>query len=95
MCVSIGELSLATVNNMPLVASMLFMVFNPCAMDQERLLTQDEVAEMLRVSPSTLINWRREGTLNGPPFVRVGRLIRYKVAEVQAWLNAQSNAPAA
>lgn len=50
---------------------------------------------MLRVSPSTLINWRREGTLNGPPFVRVGRLIRYKVAEVQAWLNAQSNAPAA
>lgn len=48
-----------------------------------RLMTPKEVAGLLRVSKSTLKNWRRFG--GGPPFQLVGRQVRYELADVQDW----------
>jgi hypothetical protein len=43
-------------------------------------LTEGEVAERLRVSPKTLRNWRSVG--QGPAFLRIERLIRYRLRDV-------------
>ena len=53
----------------------------------DRLLTQDEVAEKLQVSKSTLRNWR--ASKKGPPIVLIGQQIRYRPEDVTAWINAQ------
>lgn len=50
----------------------------------DTLFTPTEVSAYLNVPPGTLANWRYQGT--GPPFIRVGRLVRYRGREVSAWL---------
>ncbi|MFV0633470.1 helix-turn-helix transcriptional regulator [Demequina sp.] len=48
------------------------------------------VAEMTGISEKTLANWRSLGV--GPKFVRLGKVhgrIVYRVADVEAWLDAQ------
>jgi excisionase family DNA binding protein len=54
------------------------------------LLTEAEVAEMLRVSQRTVRRWRNEGS--GPPALRVGRRIRYRRSAVEAWLDRRGQA---
>ncbi|HZQ80071.1 MAG TPA: helix-turn-helix domain-containing protein [Acidimicrobiia bacterium] len=49
-----------------------------------RLLRVEEVAEILSVPVKTLYQWRYKGT--GPVGVRVGRHLRYRVADVEAWV---------
>ncbi len=39
------------------------------------LLTTNELAALLKIKPATLIDWRLDR--RGPPFVRVGRAVRY------------------
>ena len=57
-------------------------------------LTETEVAEMLRCTKAALRKWRREG--RGPRFIRVGRLIRYRLADVDQFLESNaSSSPAA
>lgn len=53
-----------------------------------KLLNTRQASEVLGLSPSSLEHWR---TLKkGPPFVRVGtRCIRYRVDDLDAWLNEQ------
>lgn len=54
----------------------------------ERLLTPDEVCELLGVSPSTLSVLRRE---HGLPAVHIGyRTWRYRESEVQTWLGERT-----
>lgn len=53
----------------------------------ERMMRETEVAERLGCSTRTLQGWRWRG--GGPPFVRVGRAVRYDPAELRAWLDAQ------
>ena len=55
-----------------------------------QLLTQDQVAEWLQVSPATLKTWRTRG--GGPPAVKIGSVVRYDQAEVAAWLRARAEA---
>jgi excisionase family DNA binding protein len=50
----------------------------------DKLLTQQQLADELRVSLRTLERWRQQGT--GPAFIRVGRSPRYRRADVDAWL---------
>jgi excisionase family DNA binding protein len=49
------------------------------------LLSEDQAAELLGVKPQTLSLWRSAGRYD-LPFVRVGRLIRYRLADLEAWL---------
>jgi excisionase family DNA binding protein len=50
----------------------------------EALMTEQELAEYVRVSLRTVRKWRAEGT--GPPYLRAGRQIRYRKRDVDAWL---------
>ena len=54
------------------------------------LLTLQEVAELLDVSPNTIYYWRYQGT--GPKGHRVGRRIRYKRSDIVEWLEARCDA---
>ena len=49
----------------------------------ERLLTAEEVAELLAVP----VSWVRESTRSGAmPHVRLGRYVRFDLANVEAWI---------
>jgi hypothetical protein len=60
---------------------------NPAGvLNEARLLTEDAVAEQFGCSVALLRKWRRVG--GGPAFCRVGRLIRYKEADLVAFIEA-------
>jgi excisionase family DNA binding protein len=46
-------------------------------------LTQRELAELLRLPERTLEDWRLTNT--GPPYLKLGRHVRYDVQDVLAW----------
>ena len=46
--------------------------------------TTDDLAERLIVPAKTVRHWRLTGT--GPPAYKFGRHVRYKTADVDAWL---------
>ena len=48
------------------------------------LLTQRRLAGRLGVTRRTLERWRTEGI--GPPFVKIGRGVRYDENDLSAWL---------
>ncbi len=52
--------------------------------DGEALLTVEEVANFLRVPVATLYAWRHKHV--GPPALRIGRHLRYRVSDVHRWL---------
>jgi len=54
---------------------------------KDELLTARGLAAELKVGMRTLKRWRRTGT--GPPFVRLGRTVRYRRSDVDAWLKQQ------
>lgn len=53
-----------------------------------RLSTEREEAARLRLSMRTLQAWRTKG--GGPPFIKLGKAVRYNPAEVDAWLAGQA-----
>ena len=53
-------------------------------MEVEVLLTPSQVATMLQVSVKTLYNMKYKG--QGPDTVKIGRLTRYRSADIDAWL---------
>jgi excisionase family DNA binding protein len=48
------------------------------------LLTQREAAALLHLSERTLERFRVSGT--GPRFVRLGRSVRYRLADIEAFI---------
>jgi excisionase family DNA binding protein len=52
----------------------------------ERLATPEEVASYLQVPVKTLYTWRYKGA--GPRAHRVGRHLRYRWQDVEAWLTS-------
>jgi len=59
--------------------------------DPSALVTETDAARFLSVSIRTLQAWRVRGL--GPPFVRVGRAIRYQRNALIAWTNANTVTP--
>lgn len=51
----------------------------------EKLLSVEELAELLGVPRATLYRWRYVGS--GPPGITVGRHVRYRPADVERWLD--------
>ena len=47
-----------------------------------------EAARILGVHPNTLCKWRIQG--KGPPFVKIGGRIRYRLSEVSAWADQRT-----
>lgn len=54
------------------------------------LLTIDEVAAVLRVPVDTVYEWRR--TRKGPPAFKVGKHLRWRNHDVDAWIAEQAAA---
>jgi excisionase family DNA binding protein len=55
----------------------------------DRLMTMAEVSELLGIPVSTLYGWRHRG--EGPAGYRIGRRVRYRRAEVEAWIEARAD----
>jgi hypothetical protein len=51
----------------------------------KQLLTVDEVAQILRVAPSTLAEWRRTGDPD-LPFIKINGRIRYRSEDIDSFL---------
>jgi hypothetical protein len=57
-----------------------------------RMFTEEEVSDLLRVSLSQLRKWRMKkhrGNAQGPPFKKIGRLVRYPGPALQAYINGE------
>jgi len=52
----------------------------------DRLWSVQDVAEYLDVPVQTVYHWRSVGT--GPPGRRVGKRLRYRPADVRAWVES-------
>jgi excisionase family DNA binding protein len=50
-------------------------------------MTIDEVAEYTQLPKNTLYKMRSQG--NGPRAARLGKHLRYRSSDVDAWINAQ------
>jgi excisionase family DNA binding protein len=55
-----------------------------------KFLTTDQAAELLTVSASTLEVWRYRRT--GPRFVKIGRSVRYRQSDVEAFIEERVRA---
>ena len=58
---------------------------------EDTLLKEKEAAKILAVSVRTLQAWRTNNS--GPPFVRLGRAIRYRLRVLMEWLNSNTCPP--
>jgi excisionase family DNA binding protein len=54
----------------------------------DELWAPSKLASYLGVPVATLYSWRYMG--NGPRSIKVGRHLRYRAADVERWLDAQS-----
>lgn len=52
------------------------------------ILRTPEAAAYLNVQPTTLEQWRWNG--RGPTFVKIGRSVRYRQADLDAFLSARA-----
>ena len=55
----------------------------------DRLLSPTELAGYLAVPVQTIYQWRHRG--EGPPGYRIGRHVRYRWPDIQAWLKDQAD----
>ncbi|MFO1434559.1 MAG: helix-turn-helix domain-containing protein [Candidatus Competibacteraceae bacterium] len=75
---------------MPRIASAtkLSLPASPGKAGATPLLTIEEVAELIGVHSSTLRAWRRKGI--GPAYIKGPRIVRYSMAAVQQWIEANT-----
>ncbi len=55
------------------------------------LLKPVEVSAWLKVTQGTMANWRSMG--DGPPYIKVGSLARYRREDVETWLAGRIQTP--
>jgi len=51
------------------------------------LIRSKDVPSYIGVAAQTLARWRHEGS--GPMFVKLGRLVFYRAADLRTWITAQ------
>ena len=52
------------------------------------LIDEKQLCAELGISSVTATKWRAKAA--GPPFIKVGRLVRYRRADVEAWLASRT-----
>lgn len=55
--------------------------------EKQKMLTTQQVLDRYGIHRNTLYKWRKWGL----PHIRVGKIIRYEVAEVDEWLEKFKN----
>jgi excisionase family DNA binding protein len=58
--------------------------------DPGRLMTLNEVSDLLGIPVATLYRWRHRG--EGPPGYRIGRHVRYRRAAIEEWIESRADA---
>jgi predicted DNA-binding transcriptional regulator AlpA len=60
---------------------------------QNKLLTSEEAAPLVGVTPGTLQVWR---STNRYPlkYIKAGRLVRYRIEDIQAFIESRTISPA-
>jgi predicted DNA-binding transcriptional regulator AlpA len=53
----------------------------------EPMESLDWLSDLIRIPPRSIYNWRLRG--EGPPAYRVGRHLRFRPSEVEAWLDSR------
>ena len=62
--------------------------------DVNTFISPEELAELLHVPLGSVYRWRSSG--GGPRAAKVGRHVRYRMADIQAWLEERTEpSPAA
>lgn len=54
-------------------------------------LDEQQVCAVLKIARSTIQQWRQRG--EGPPYVKLGFRVRYRRADLDAWLAARTVRP--
>ena len=52
------------------------------------LLSNNEAARLLGIKPETLAVWRSEQRYE-IPYIKVGRCVRYRLSDLEDWLNTR------
>ncbi len=58
-------------------------------LDRPKLLNEREAADYIGLKPSTLTTWRSTGRYD-LPFIKAGRLVRYRVTDLDRFLEART-----
>lgn len=54
----------------------------------DEMLYPAQVADALKITPKTLEQWRWRG--EGPRFFKLGRMVRYRRSDLEAWLSVRA-----
>lgn len=54
----------------------------------DEYLDERRLCALLGISSVTATKWRAKA--KGPPFIKVGRLVRYRRSDIDAWLRANT-----
>ena len=67
------------------------------ANDSRQLLTEEQAAKILQISPFTLLRLRVHGLKGrtGPAWVKMGKSVRYRLSDLDAWIEKQVVRPGA
>ena len=57
--------------------------------DGDRLITTKQLADMFEVAENTITRARVYGTGQFPPYIKVGKSVRYRLSTVKAFLDGQ------
>lgn len=56
---------------------------------EKQLLKEAEAAEFIDLKPQTLASWRCKG-VNDLPFLKIGRAVRYRRTDLEAWMEQRT-----
>ncbi len=61
---------------------------NTSTSSDAQCLNEKRASQLIGCSPALLRKLRRVG--GGPPFIKVGRLVRYRLRDVEKWLDGHT-----
>lgn len=54
------------------------------------MLSNADAAAHCGIAPQTLALWRSQRRSNQPPYIKLGRAVRYKISDLDRWLAANT-----
>jgi hypothetical protein len=59
----------------------------PISLNDDLIVNTQEAAQLIRTPEKSLIKWRSTGEHN-IPFIKIGRNVRYRTADLRRWIEA-------
>ena len=53
----------------------------------DQLLTVEEIAEYLKLKPSTIYQWTHQGFI---PHIKLGSRVRFRISQIEKWLESRT-----